>query len=367
MRIPLSKPQVTDEMIEAVSNALRSERLVLGESVFRFEEAFARYIGTDHAVSVSSGTAALALSLIALGVKGKGVVTTSLSFIATANSIVQAGGTPRFSDVSEADFNLDPTRLKGIVTSGDAALLPVHLFGHPCRMDELADIAEKRNFKVVEDAAQAHGATFKGKKVGSIGDLGCFSFYSTKNMTVGGDGGMVTTNDGQLAKEIAKLRDCGRVSRYVHDVIGFTARLNTANAAFGLVQLRHLDEWNERRRAIALRYSKHLGHEEKILLPPMGGSGVVPVFHLFAVRCERRDELARHLAEKGIESGVHYPLPIHLQPVYREMYGFEHGAFPVSEKLSETLLSLPMYPSLSDDDVKYICEQVLSFFGGSRG
>ncbi|MBM4237517.1 MAG: DegT/DnrJ/EryC1/StrS family aminotransferase, partial [Euryarchaeota archaeon] len=252
------------------------------------------------------------------------------------------------------------------LTSEAAAVLPVHLFGHPCRMDELVDNARKKRLRIVEDAAQAHGAAYKGKRVGSIGDLGCFSFYSTKNMTVGGDGGMVTTNDEHLAKEIAKLRDCGRVSRYVHDVVGFTARLNTANAAFGLVQLRHLDEWNERRRGIARRYAQHLGHEERILLPPTGGSGIVPVFHLFAVRCERRDELARHLADRGIESGVHYPLPIHLQPVYREMYGFEPGSFPVSERLSESLLSLPMYPSLSDDDVKYICEQVLSFFGGSR-
>ncbi|MDD1769165.1 MAG: DegT/DnrJ/EryC1/StrS family aminotransferase [Methanomassiliicoccales archaeon] len=354
-------------MVEAVSNALRSERMVLGESVFKFEEAFARYIGTKYAVSVSSGTAALALSLIAIGVNEREVITTPLSFIATANAIVQAGGIPTFSDVSESDYNMDPKQVRGHLTKKTKALLPVHLFGQPANMGELMEIAKSRGLKVIEDAAQAHGATFGGKKVGSLGDAGCFSFYSTKNMTVGGDGGMVTTDDEDIARSVSKLRDCGRISRYVHDVIGFTARLNTANAAFGLVQLRYLDEWNERRRAIAALYSRLLKGESQLALPPRGDKRIAPVYHLFAVKCQRRDELAKYLGAEGIECGVHYPLPIHLQPVYREMYAYAPGAFPISESLSSSLLSLPMFPALSDDEVKSICEHILGFYRGSSG
>jgi dTDP-4-amino-4,6-dideoxygalactose transaminase len=354
-------------MVGAVSNALRNERMVLGESVFRFEDAFARYIGTKHAVSVSSGTAALALSLIALDVTDREVLTTPLSFIATANAVVQAGGIPTFSDVSELDYNMDPNQVKGHLTKKTKALLPVHLFGHPADMGELMAIVESRGLKMIEDAAQAHGAVYKGKKVGSFGDVGCFSFYSTKNMTVGGDGGMVTTDDESIAKSVAKLRDCGRTSRYVHDVVGFTARLNTANAAFGLVQLRHLDEWNERRRAIAAIYSKHLNGVAYVVLPPRGDENVTPVFHLFVIKCKKRDELAKYLGERGIECGIHYPVPIHLQPVYREMYCYDSGAFPISESLSSSLLSLPMFPALPDDDVKFICEQILDFYRGCSG
>lgn len=349
-------------MLEAVSNALRNERLVLGESVFKFEEAFARYIGTKHAVSVSSGTAALSLALIALDVKDGEVLTSPFSFIATANAVVQAGGFPKFSDVSEKDYNMDPKKIKGNLTKRTKALLPVHLFGYPADMDKLMAISESQGLKVVEDAAQAHGAVYRGRKTGSFGDVGCFSFYSTKNMTVGGDGGMVTTDDEDIARLVSKLRDCGRTSRYVHDVVGFTARLNTANAAFGLVQLRHLDEWNKRRRAIAALYSKLLEGEPQVISPLQGDKKVVPVFHLYAIRCQRRDELTEYLSSKGIECGIHYPLPIHLQPVYREMYGYAPGAFPISESLSSSLLSLPMFPALSDDEVKRVSEHLLDFY-----
>ncbi len=349
-------------MVEAVSNALRNERLVLGESVFKFEEAFARYIGTKYAVSVSSGTAALSLALIALNVKDGEVLTSPLSFIATANAVIQAGGIPKFSDVSETDYNIDPEKIGASLTKKTMALLPVHLFGHPARMDELMAISESKGIKVVEDAAQAHGAVFKGKKAGSFGDVGCFSFYSTKNMTVGGDGGMVTTDNEDLARSISKLRDCGRTSRYVHDVVGFTARLNTANAAFGLIQLRHLDEWNERRRAIARLYFERLEGEPHLVLPPRADDGIMPVYHLFVIRCQKRDDLAAYLSARGIECGVHYPVPIHLQPVYRDMYGYVAGAFPVSESLSSSLLSLPMFPGLSDEDVRRICEDLLDFY-----
>ena len=353
--------------MEVVANALRNERLVMGESVFKFEEEFARFIGTDHAVSVASGTAALQLALIASQVRGKEVVTTPLSFIATANAAVEAGATPKFADARERDYNLDPVKLKMAISPHVAAVMPVHLYGHPCDLDPMKEMCEKKELRLIEDACQAHGALYKGKKVGSIGDFGCFSFYPTKNMTVGGDGGMITTNSEQLAKEVAKLRDCGRVSRYLHDVVGFTSRLNTANAALGRIQLRHLPEWNERRRGISKIYAKELKDLEEVVLPPMGDKDITPVFHLFVLRARRRDELVTYLTKKEIESLVHYPVPIHLQPVYQQMYGYKEGSFPVSEALSKSLISLPIFPTLKDEEVKYVCDSIHQFYGGKQG
>jgi perosamine synthetase len=363
-KIPMARPVVTDEMVKAVTTALREERMTMGESVFKFEEEFARFVGTDHAVSIASGTAALQLALIAARVKDREVITSPLSFIATANAAVQAGATPKFADVRKRDYDLDPKKVIGALTAKSAAVMPVHLYGYPADMDALSEIAGPRRMVVIEDAAQAHGATYKGRKIGSIGDMACFSFYPTKNMTVAGDGGMVTTNSALLAKEVAKLRDCGRVSRYVHDVIGFTYRLNTMNAAFGRVQLKHLEEWNERRRAIARLYAKQLDGLGNVILPPLGNKDIVPVFHLFVLRAHRRDELVKFLGEKGIECAVHYPVPIHLQPVYREMYGYREGAFPISEALCEELISIPMFPGLKDAEVKTVSAAIHEFYGG---
>lgn len=365
-KVPFAKPVVDKEMLEAVTNALQNERLVGGESVFKFEEAFAKYCGVKHAVSCSSGTNALQLAFVALEVEDKEVQTTPFSFIATANSVIEAGGRPTFSDASDLDYNMDPAMISKKLTKKTAALLPVHLFGRPCRMDEIMEIASEKDLKVVEDACQAHGSLYKGKKAGSIGDIGCFSFYPTKNMTVGGDGGMITTNDSDIAKTIAKYRDCGRISRYVHDVVGYTSRLNSANAAFGLVQLKRLDGWNEQRRAVAKMYNKHLDGIEEIVLPPMGDKDITPVFHLYAVRCTKRDELAEHLNKNGIEAGVHYPVPIHLQPIYKQLYGFKGGEFPVSEALANEMISLPMFPDMNRDEVKRVSEEVRDFYSRSK-
>jgi dTDP-4-amino-4,6-dideoxygalactose transaminase len=362
-RIPVSKPTVTEEMLQAMTDALRNERMVLGESVFKFEEEFARFTGTDHAISVSSGTDALILALIALNVRGKEVITTPLSFVATANAIVHANATPVFADASRKDYNIDPSEV--LPNRNTAAIMPVHLFGNPARMDELRDAVGEK-VKIIEDACQAHGAVYKGKKAGSIGDVGCFSFYATKNMTVGGDGGMITTNDQRLAADLRKLRDCGRISRYVHDVFGFTSRLNTCNAAFGRVQLRNLDSWNERRRAIAKRYSDKLREVPEIILPPLGSKDITPVFHLYAVQATDRDSLAKHLDSKGIDTAIHYPVPIHLQPVYRDAFGFGPGSYPESEHLSNSLLSLPIFPELRDEQVDVVCEEIKAYYGGAK-
>ncbi len=361
MNIPLSKPIIDDEMINAVANALRNEHLVLGEDVFKFEEEFARYIGVDHAVSVSSGTDALIMSLLALNVRNKEVITTPMSFIATAASIVHAGATPIFADISNKDYDLDPNEVRGAVSKGTTAVLPVDLYGYPARMDEISDAVGK-GVKIVEDAAEAHGATYKGKKAGALGDVGCFSFYSTKNMTVGGDGGMVTTNDERVANMVKKLRDCGKVSRYEHDILGFTSRLNTSNAAIGRVQLKHLEEWNEKRTEIAKQYCRRLKDIPQLILPPMGGKDVRPAFYVFVIRCEAREKLIAYLKEKGIESVVHFP-PIHLQQVFRDAYGHSEGEYPVAESVAENVLSIPMFPELSKGQVDLISDTIIEFYG----
>jgi perosamine synthetase len=363
-RIPLARPIIDDEMVQAVSDTLRNERLVMGESVFKFEEEFARYIGVDHAVSVSSGTDALILSMLAMNVRNREVITTPLSFVATAASIVHAGGVPTFADISDRDYNLDPSEVAGKVIQNTAAVLPVDLYGYPARIDEISEsVGEK--VKIIEDAAEAHGAVYKGRKAGSLGHVGCFSFYSTKNMTVGGDGGMVTTNDQCVADNVRKLRDCGRVSRYEHDVFGFTSRLNTVNAALGRVQLRHLEEWNEKRRDIAGHYHRRLGDLPQVVLPPMGDKDIRPAFYVFAVRCEDRDALAEHLKAHGIETVVHFP-PIHLQPVFREAYGFSPGEYPRAEAAAEHILSIPMFPDLTAEQVDFISDRIIEFYGGRK-
>lgn len=354
-RIPLMKQEFTKEMKEAAIYALKNERFVLGESVFKFEEKFARYCGAKYAVAVSSGTAALHLSLIALGLKkNEKVVTTPMSFVATANAIVHSGGIPVFADIEEDTGNIDT---KNVITNGVRGIVPVHLYGQPCEMDKIMELKEEGIF-IIEDACQAHGAEYRGKKVGSMGDAGCFSFYPSKNMTVGGDGGMVTTNDEKIAEEIRKLRDCGRKSKYEHDSIGFTYRLNTVNAAIGLVQLKYLGAWNEKRRKIAKLYRKLL--PKKILLSEK--KHIKHAYHAFVIKVMEREKLAECLKSNGIETGIHYPTPIHLQPIYKKLFGYKKGNFPIAEKFSREVLSLPIYPQLSADEVKFVCEKIEEFY-----
>jgi perosamine synthetase len=360
--IPLAKPVFNKGMEKAAVDALWNERFVLGESVFKFEEEFAEYCGVDFAVSTSSGTIALSIALTALGIKhGDSVITTPASFVATANAILHSGGTPKFADIDLRTYDIDPERAKAAVENHTRAVIPVHLYGFPADVDSMNKVAEKRELAVVEDACQAHGASYKGRRAGGLGDVGCFSFYPSKNMTVAGDGGMLVTNDEKIAGKAAKLRDCGRCSKYVHDLVGYTARLNTVNAAIGRVQLKYLDEWNEKRRRIAETYSRLLSDVEGLCLPPIGDESTRPVYHLYVIRTHMRDDLKEWLQSKGIECGVHYPLPIHLQPVYVEMFGSREGTYPNTEELCRTCLSIPMYPDLSEREIHFICEQVHEF------
>ena len=345
--IPFFTSDLTKEMEDAAIDALRNENFVMGESVFKFEEEFAKYTGTKFAISVSSGNAALQLSLIGLGIKQDSkVITTTNSFIASANCIKMVGAEPILCDIHSDDGNMN---IKTTDEKPDA-IIPVHIYGNPCDFNAVKEVSEQNEVPIIEDACQAHGAIYDQKKVGTLGDVGCFSFYPTKNMTVGGDGGMATTNNEELKNKIESLRDNGRKTRVEHDKLGFTMRLNTISAAIGRIQLRLLDEYNHRRREIAKLYKNELGEDYFLKENPNGKS----VYHQIIFKHEKRDDIVSHLKKNNIGVGLHYPIPIHKQPLYANL----DYKLPIREKFSNEVLSLPSFPRLKDDDVKIICETI---------
>ena len=348
MKIPFFVQEPTDEMEEAVVNALRNESFVNGESVSKFEEEFARYIGTKYAVSVNSGNSALQLSLMALDIDGniQKVATPTNSFIASANCIRMTNAQPILTDINARDGGIDVNS----ITEKVNAIIPVHIYGNPCDFDSVKTFAEEQKIPIIEDACQAHGAIYKNKKVGSLSDVGCFSFYPTKNMTVGGDGGMSTTNNEEIANKIRSIRDNGRKTKNEFDKLGFTMRLNTINAAIGRIQLKHLDEKNSRRREIVSIYKENL-IEDCILPENANGKSV---YHQIVIRHENRDKIRKELTNNDIGSAIYYEKPIHLQPLYLE-YDYK---LPNSEKFAREVLSLPSYPSLTNDHLLEICEHV---------
>ena len=347
MKIPFFVQEFTDEMEEAAIHALRNESFVGGESVSKFEEEFAKYTGTKYAASVSSGNGALQISLMALGIgESHKVITPTNSFIASANCIRMTNAKPILTDIDMNDGGIDLSNNKNNVN----AIIPVHIYGNPCDFDSVKSFAEEQKIPIIEDACQAHGAQYKGKKVGSLGDIGCFSFYPTKNMTVGGDGGMTTTDDEEIVSKIKSIRDNGRKTKNEFDKLGFTMRLNTVNAAIGRVQLKHLDEKTARRREIVSIYRKNLV-QDCILPENKDGKSV---FHQIVIKHEKRDEIRKELADNEIGSAIYYETPIHKQPIYQE-FGYE---LPNSEKFSKRILALPSYPQLTDDQALEICEHV---------
>ena len=348
MKIPFFVQEFTDEMEEAAVDALRNESFVNGESVSKFEEEFARYIGTKYAVSVNSGNSALQLSLMALDIDGniQKVATPTNSFIASANCIRMTNAQAILTDINARDGGIDVSS----ITEKVNAIIPVHIYGNPCDFDSVKTFAEEQKIPIIEDACQAHGAIYRNKKVGSLSDVGCFSFYPTKNMTVGGDGGMSTTNNEEIADKIKSIRDNGRKTKNEFDKLGFTMRLNTINAAIGRIQLKHLDEKNSRRREIVSIYKENL-IEDCILPENENGKSV---YHQIVIRHEKRDKIREELTNNNIGSAIYYEKPIHLQPLYLE-YDYK---LPNSEKFAKEVLSLPSYPSLANDQLLEICERV---------
>jgi dTDP-4-amino-4,6-dideoxygalactose transaminase len=361
MRIPLVElagqyRTLRDEILPAMDAVMSQAQFILGDDVARFEEEFAAFCGARHCVGVASGLDALQLALRAVGVgPGDEVITAANTFIASALAITHAGATPVLADVRKDDFNLDPQAVERAITPRTKAILPVHLYGQPARMDEIMDIARRHGLKVVEDACQAHGARYGAARAGAIGDAGCFSFYPGKNLGGYGDGGAVVTNDPQIAERLRLDRNYGSRVKYVHESDGYNSRLDTLQAAVLRIKLRRLEGWNERRRELAALYRELLADADVLL--PAEMRGVEHVWHLFVIRHPERDRLLADLHARGIGAGVHYPIPIHQQAPYAGVRTVPEGA-PVSTLLAGQILSLPLYPEMTEAQVAEVADAV---------
>jgi len=363
LSIKAQNKSLLSEIKNAVDRVLESGSFILGPETKAFELEFARTAGAAYALGVDSGTSALELALEAVGVgPGDEVIVPSYTFIATATAVSVLGATPIFADVEEESLTLDPRSVERLLTPKTKALVPVHLFGHPADMDPLLALAKEKKLRVIEDCAQSHLATYKGRAAGSLGDFGAYSFYPTKNLGAAGDAGALTTNDVELKNRVLELRNCGRAigAAYNHVRIGHNCRLDELQAAVLRVKLLHLKAWTQARRRLAELYYERLAGLP-LRLPPAGSEQTQPVFHLFTVRCERRDALAEHLKSRGIGCGVYYPIPVHLQPAYSALGGRE-GQLPVCERSSREALALPMFPELSDAEHARVCDAVRAFF-----
>lgn len=338
---------IKDEIDAAVFKALESTQFVLGSEVVALEEEFAHYCGADYGIAVNTGTSALHLALLAAGIgSGDEVITVPFTFVATTAAVYYTGAKPVFVDIDPVSYTIDVTQIEKAITASTKAILPVHLYGQPADMDPILEIARRYGLTVIEDAAQAHRAEYKGQRVGSIGDLGCFSFYPGKNLGACGEGGIVVTNNPEYAHKIQMLRDWGQERRYHHVLKGYNYRMDGIQGAILRVKLRHLDKWTEARRAHAARYDKPLANAG--VKTPTAMPYSHHVYHVYAVRSRQRDILQQKLHEKGIQTGIHYPIPVHLQTAYADL-GYRAGAFPHSEAASREVLSLPMYAELTTD------------------
>ena len=361
---------IKDEMNVAIQQVLDSSSFVGGPFVEKFEREFAAFCGCKVAVGVGSGTEALWLSLLALGIgPGDEVITVPNTFIATAEAISFCGAKPIFVDIEEETYTMDPQKLddflkirnsQSAIRNSVKAIIPVHLFGQMADMDPIMEIAKAHNLFVIEDACQAHGAEYKGKRAGSIGDAGCFSFYPGKNLGAYGEAGAVVTNDDSIAEKIKILRDHGQPQKYHHDVIGWNARMDGFQGAILSIKLKHLPSWNEARRKNARLYDERLADVEGILIP-QEAKYAKHVYHIYAIRAQKRDELIPFLAQRDIACGIHYPIPIHLQKAYRYL-GSQKGSFPVSERCARELVSLPMFPELTDEQIEHVGTEIKHFY-----
>ena len=349
---------IKSEIDDAVLRVLDSTQFILGDEVVAFEREFAAYCGTTDAIGVNSGTSALHLALLAAGVgPGDEVITVPFTFVATAAAIVYAGATPVFVDIDPETFTMAPGDIDRVITPRTKAIMPVHLYGQAADMDPILDIARRRGLIVIEDAAQAHGATYKGRRCGSIGAMAAFSFYPGKNLGAYGEGGAVVTSDPALATKIRVMRSWGEERRYEHSVKGFNYRMDGIQGAILRVKLRHLEAWTEARRARAADYARAFAGSG--VGTPVARPDCRHVYHVYAVRLSQRDSTRAALQASGIQTGVHYPIPIHLQPAHADL-GYRPGDFPVSEEAASQVLSLPMFPELTVEQVEQVAAAVLA-------
>ncbi|MFQ5631088.1 MAG: DegT/DnrJ/EryC1/StrS family aminotransferase [bacterium] len=348
---------IRNEISEAVQRVLDESAFAGGPFVAGFEKAFAEYCKCRCAIGVSDGTTALWLALLGAGIgRGDEVITVPNTFIATAEAISFCGATPVFVDVNEASYTMNPELLEKAITPRTKAVIPVHLFGQMADMDPIMEIAKAHVLYVIEDACQAHGAEYKGRLAGSIGDAGCFSFYPGKNLGAYGEAGAVVTNNTEMDSKIRMLRDHGQAKKNDHQTIGWNARMDGLQGAILNVKLKHLPAWTDMRREHAQRYSELLSGIDGLTAPREAGYAK-HVYHIYAIRAKERDLLSKALAEKGIHCGIHYPFPVHLQDAYRHL-GIKTGSFPIAEKCADAFLSLPMYPELTEQQIVYVASEI---------
>jgi dTDP-4-amino-4,6-dideoxygalactose transaminase len=348
---------IKKDIDDAIAAVLTRSAFIGGEELRQFETEFARYCEVKACVGVGNGTDALYLALRALQIgPGDEVITVAHTFIATAETISLTGARPVFVDIKEDSMLMDPDRLEAAITARTRAIIPVHLYGQPCEMDRIMAIAHRHSLKVIEDAAQAHGARWRGKRAGSLGDVACFSFFPGKNLGALGDGGAVVSQDEKLIASIRALANHGRIDKYIHETEGVNSRLDGLNAAILRVKLRNLDVWNEARQCHARQYLEEL-RGSAIMLPVIHPDAH-SVWHLFVVRMTARDDALARLNEQGIAAGVHYPVPLHRQPAYRHLQ-IPQGALPVTERVAATILSLPMYPELAQNQISTVSSALI--------
>lgn len=347
---------IKDEIDTAIAGVLKSTQFVSGDEVATFESEFAAYSEADYGIAVNSGTSALHLALLAAGIRpGDEVITVPFTFVATVAAICYAGAKPVFVDIDPGAYTIDVTQIEKVITERTRAILPVHLYGQPADMEPILEIAQRYGLAVIEDAAQAHGAEYNGRRVGSIGDLGCFSFYPGKNLGAYGEAGMVVTNNPEYAQNIRMLRDWGQERKYHHVLKGYNYRMDGLQGAILRVKLRHLEAWTQARRSHAARYDELLA-DSGVKTPT-----VMPyshhVYHIYAVRSQQQDALQQMLHQRGIQTGIHYPIPVHLQQAHADL-GYRPGDFPCSESVASEVLSLPMYAELSDKQLEIVSATV---------
>ncbi len=343
---------IKDEVNTAIQGILESCQFTLGTEVAAFEDEFSSYCQAQYGIGVNTGTSALHLALLAAGIgPGDEVITVPFTFVATVAAIYYTGATPVFVDIEPRTFTIDVSKIEAAITKKTKAIMPVHLYGQPADMDPILEIAKRHNLVVIEDAAQAHGAEYKGRRVGSLGDMGCFSFYPGKNLGAYGEGGMVVTSNPEYTRTIRMLRDWGAEQKYQHVLKGYNYRLEGIQGAVLRVKLRHLEAWTEARRTVAANYNELFADSEVQM--PQAISYARHVYHIYAIRTQRRSEWQQVLQDKGIQTGIHYPIPVHLLPAYADL-GYVKGDFPHSEQAADEVLSLPMFAELS----RAQCEEV---------
>lgn len=367
MRVPMldlseQYQELKQEILTNLDKVMSSSRFILGDNVKKLENDVADYSDVQYGVGVANGSDALHIALQACGVQtGDEVITTPFTFFATAGAIARAGATPVFVDIDPVTFNIDPSKIEEAINEKTKAIIPVHLYGQIADMDPIIEIAKKHNLYIVEDSAQSIGATYKGRKTGSLGDICCFSFFPTKNLGAYGDAGMVVTNNEDFAEKMRVIRVHGSKPKYYHHVLGYNSRLDELQAAVLNVKFPHLNNWIEKRRNHAQLYTellnKGLGDQ---VVTPVEKDGNFHVFHQYTIRVSEREKLQAFLKEQGIETMVYYPLPLHVQPVFKEL-GYKEGDFPISEKAAKEVISLPMFPELRNEQIEYVVENIVKF------